>query len=62
VIKRCWSMKPEDRPSFDSLIEEFMTGGYDIVPGANPEIVREYVDGVCEWERSRGHSPLICTS
>jgi serine/threonine protein kinase len=55
VIERCWSMNPDDRPSFDSLIDAFMTGEYDIVPGANLERVREYVEPLRLWESPTGH-------
>jgi serine/threonine protein kinase len=50
LIQRCWSMRPELRPSFDAIIREFANNRFDIVPGAELGRVRDYVEGVSKWE------------
>jgi TPR repeat protein len=50
LIRRCWLMDPELRPSFDAIIREFSNNRFDVVPGAQLRRVREYVEGVCKWE------------
>jgi serine/threonine protein kinase len=50
LIRRCWSMKPECRPSFDAILGKFGNNGFDIVPGAERRRVGEYVEGVSKWE------------
>jgi serine/threonine protein kinase len=51
LIRRCWSPSPDSRPSFQSILEAFVDAEFDIVPDSHPVVVREYVDGVCRWER-----------
>jgi serine/threonine protein kinase len=50
LIRRCWSMKPEFRPSFDSILAEFAYANFDFVPGANAQQVRAYIEGIRSWE------------
>jgi serine/threonine protein kinase len=52
LIPRCWSQKPEDRPSMGDIFNEFQTNGFEIIPGVIPNNVREYVFGVIAWETS----------
>jgi serine/threonine protein kinase len=50
LIARCWSLNPEDRPSFDQILEEFQTCNFAIVPGADPKQLRSYAWGIIAWE------------
>jgi serine/threonine protein kinase len=50
LIHRCWSMNPESRPSFHSILSEFTSAEFDIVPGALAVRVREYVEEIRQWE------------
>jgi hypothetical protein len=54
LIPRCWSMKAEDRPSFDEILNEFQAANLSFIPGADPERIRAFLVGVLGWEaRSR---------
>jgi hypothetical protein len=50
LIARCWSLNPEDRPSFDEILEEFWKCDFAIVPGADPDELRSYAWGINAWE------------
>jgi hypothetical protein len=50
LIKRCWSMNPAARPSFDEIFAESQANNFDIVPGANSNTVRDYARGILAWE------------
>jgi hypothetical protein len=56
LIHRCWSLNPDSRPSFDMILSELRGNDFDIIPGANADLIAEYVVGVLEWERSRAAS------
>jgi hypothetical protein len=53
LIRRCWSQKPEDRPSMEEIFIEFQSNNFAIIPEAISDVVREYVLGVIAWETSR---------
>jgi serine/threonine protein kinase len=60
LISRCWSLKAEDRPSFDDILKEFQTEHFAVVPGASAEKVFEYARSVLDWESccsKRGQTP-----
>jgi serine/threonine protein kinase len=50
LIPRCWSMNPESRPSLDDIFHELQSNSFDNFPGADPEVIREYVLGIIAWE------------
>jgi serine/threonine protein kinase len=50
LIRRCWSLDPDERPGFAMIIKEFEYAGFVIVPGANEQRVRDFVQGVLQWE------------
>jgi serine/threonine protein kinase len=50
LIPRCWSMNPDSRPSFSDILEEFRQNDLALIPGADSDVVREYVIGVRAWE------------
>jgi TPR repeat protein len=50
LILRCWSVKPEQRPSFHDIFEEFHRAGFAIVPDGDAAAVSAYVQEVCVWE------------
>jgi hypothetical protein len=50
LIDRCWNRDPGDRPSFDEILNEFQTHPEQIVPGANPSSISEYIREVLCWE------------
>jgi aurora kinase len=53
LVRACWDLNPDRRPSFDQMLNMFETVNFDIVPGAKGETVREYVRGIVDWELSR---------
>jgi serine/threonine protein kinase len=53
LIQRCWSLRPESRPAFSSILSQFEWAGFDILPDANAVQVQQYVAGIREWERHR---------
>jgi hypothetical protein len=54
LIPRCWSMKAEDHPSFDDILNEFQAANMAIIAGADVEQIRAFLIGVLGWEaRSR---------
>jgi serine/threonine protein kinase len=50
LITRCWSLNPEDRPSFDQILGEFQACDFAIVPDADPDELRSYASGIIAWE------------
>jgi serine/threonine protein kinase len=50
LIRRCWSLKAEDRPSMEDIFDEFQSNEFAIIPGAIPNTVREYCLAVLAWE------------
>jgi serine/threonine protein kinase len=50
LIARCWSLKAEDRPSFDDILNEFLKQRFAVFPGASSEKVFEYARSVHDWE------------
>jgi TPR repeat protein len=50
VIRRCWSMSPESRPSFDEILKSFLSRGFAMLPGADASRIANYVRGVEDWE------------
>ena len=46
VVKRCWSLKPKERPPFKTLLEEFERMDYQFLPGVDVEVVRNFVQRV----------------
>jgi serine/threonine protein kinase len=51
LIRRCWSMNPECRPSFDEIMTEFRTEMFELLPGADSSRLGNYVRGGEDWER-----------
>jgi hypothetical protein len=50
LITRCWSLNPEDRLSFDEILEEFRKCNFAIVLEADPKELRSYARGIIAWE------------
>jgi hypothetical protein len=50
LIARCWSMAPESRPSFADIAVELQLNNFDNFPGADLNVIREYVTGILAWE------------
>jgi serine/threonine protein kinase len=51
LIKRCWALKPDDRPTFEDIFQDLKSNNFEIVAGADIWIVRGYVAGVEHWEQ-----------
>jgi non-specific serine/threonine protein kinase len=51
LIRRCWSLDRDARPTFAMIIKEFEYAGFVIVPDADRQRVYEFVQGVLQWER-----------
>jgi serine/threonine protein kinase len=50
LIRECWSLDPANRPTFKDILERLDEKGFDVLPGADVSVVREYVTAVREWE------------
>jgi hypothetical protein len=50
LIRRCWSVDPFARPSFEEIFCEFQDCGFDILPNVNPEAIRKSIDEVLAFE------------
>jgi abelson tyrosine-protein kinase 1/abelson tyrosine-protein kinase 2 len=50
LIRRCWSMDPEQRPRVDEIVRDFRSAQFRIVPGADAVRVRMYVGDIETWE------------
>jgi serine/threonine protein kinase len=55
LIRRCWSLKADERPSFADIFDEFAVRGWKILPEADPNVVGESVDRVLKLERHLKH-------
>jgi serine/threonine protein kinase len=55
LIERCWKRDPGDRPSFDFILSEFDAHPEEIVPGADPSRLSEYIRQILHSEsQNRG--------
>jgi serine/threonine protein kinase len=54
VIHQCWQQNPSDRPSFWQIFAMFQDNNFELLPGAESETIREFCNGVLEWERKAG--------
>jgi serine/threonine protein kinase len=50
LIHRCWLRKPESRPSFDDILNEFRKADFELRPGVDRLKVRQYVNDVLGTE------------
>jgi serine/threonine protein kinase len=50
LIPRCWSMDSQSRPSFEDIFLELQSRDFNIFPGADRRVIREYVTGILAWE------------
>jgi serine/threonine protein kinase len=56
VIRRCWSLTPAERPSFDDIFNEFKENRWAILPGADGERIAASVATVTRSETGLRHS------
>jgi hypothetical protein len=49
-MSRCCSADQSLRPSFDDILGEFQTNGFDIMPGADSAKIEQSVSAVLAWE------------
>jgi serine/threonine protein kinase len=50
LIPRCWSMDPEQRPTFHEMICEFKAAHFRIVPRADAAGLKTYLERIEKWE------------
>jgi serine/threonine protein kinase len=50
LIRRCWAMEPEKRPTFDQILRDFKAAGFRIVPRADHVKLGRYVKEIEKWE------------
>jgi hypothetical protein len=50
LIIRCWSMTPEQRPTFDEIIRNFKMAEFRIVPRADAARLGLYMESIERWE------------
>jgi hypothetical protein len=55
LIRRCWSVDPTSRPSFEGIFREFEECGFAILPDADPEVIKQYVNGILALESRAAH-------
>jgi hypothetical protein len=46
MIKKCWSVAPEDCPTFSDILDELQAIKYRIFDDVNVEEVREHIDEI----------------
>jgi hypothetical protein len=51
LIKRCWSLDPSERPSFQDILNEFEMNRWGILPGVDAKIIQDSVSEVIKQER-----------
>jgi serine/threonine protein kinase len=56
IIHSCWAMNPETRPSFAEVLKEIEMANFAIVPGADPDTIREFCAAVSAWEELKPDS------
>jgi serine/threonine protein kinase len=49
-VLRCWSMEPENRPSFDDILGEFQSNHFAVFPDASPKTIFEYARSMFDWK------------
>jgi hypothetical protein len=54
LISRCWSMNPDDRPSFPRILALFQLHNFSLLPNADVTEIRDYCEAILEWERKMG--------
>jgi serine/threonine protein kinase len=54
LIRRCW-LNADDRPSFEAILKEFGEREWNILPGADREVIRESVLRVQRLEAHLNH-------
>jgi hypothetical protein len=52
LIVKCWTMDPAGRPTIEKIVADFKAAKFRIVPGADPEKLRRYVEAI---ERNEAH-------
>jgi hypothetical protein len=50
LIRRCWSVNPTERPSFQDILDEFQSMGWAILPDADASIIKQSVSEVIRLE------------
>jgi serine/threonine protein kinase len=46
IIERCWSVNPEDRPSFEEILAELESSGFPFYPDVDKNAVSAYIEEV----------------
>jgi hypothetical protein len=54
LIIDCWAQNPDERPSFDSILDRLQQMNFEIAPKVNSLRVREFVNAILSHECSMG--------
>jgi serine/threonine protein kinase len=46
LIEKCWSVNPDERPTFDEILTELDEEWFPFFPDSNPERVRKFISDV----------------
>lgn len=59
LIKKCWSQEPEERPNFDSILNELKNNKDFIVNSINSDEYHDYIDYIDNFNNSTSNNKCI---
>jgi serine/threonine protein kinase len=54
LIRRCWSAKPDERPAFEEIFNEFKSARWEILPNADAKLIGASALRVVRFEKGLG--------
>jgi serine/threonine protein kinase len=55
LITNCWKLDPDERPTFNDILNELDSINFMILPGVSMDLVRQSVQEVVDWEVRRAN-------
>jgi hypothetical protein len=56
LIMDCWAEEPDDRPSFDEIVDRLASMNFEVIQNVNSAKLKAFVNQIEEWE---GHDQSI---